>query len=211
MKKLIYSVLLASLLPLQVTWAGQATLQDIQRQWAIANYQMQGKQQVQAFEKLIQDTEAAVNANPQSAELWIWDGIVKSSFGGVKGGLGGLSYAKQSRQSLERALDIEDTALQGSAYTSLGVLYYKVPGWPLGFGSDKKASKLLMKALEINPEGIDPNYFYGDFLLQNGEYQAAEKYLRKAQAAAPRPGRKFADEGRQQEIKAALAVVEKKK
>jgi hypothetical protein len=56
---------------------------------------------------------------------------------------------------------IDPRALQGSAYTSLGSLYYQVPGWPIGFGDDKRAEAMLLKALEINPDGIDPNYFYG--------------------------------------------------
>ena len=195
----------------QPVLAAGSELAEIQSQWAVANYQLSGDAQEKAFENLIAATDAAVKAHPQSAEFWIWDGIVKSSFAGVKGGLGALSYAKQSRHSLERAMQIEDTALQGSAYTSLGVLYYKVPGWPLGFGNDKKARQLLTHALEINPDGIDPNYFYGDFLLQNGDYDAAEKYLNKARAAAPRPDRQLADSGRQREIEAALAIVKKKK
>ena len=47
--------------------------------------------------------------------------------------------------------------LDGSAYNSLGVLYYKVPGWPVGFGDKAKARELLQKALAINPKGIDAN------------------------------------------------------
>jgi Tfp pilus assembly protein PilF len=47
-----------------------------------------------------------------------------------------------------------------------GALYYQVPGWPIGFGDKDKANELLKKALALNPDGIDPNYFYGDFLLK---------------------------------------------
>ena len=36
---------------------------------------------------------------------------------------------------------------RGSAYTSLGTLYFKVPGWPVGFGDEEKAEELLRKAL----------------------------------------------------------------
>ncbi len=39
---------------------------------------------------------------------------------------------KEARASLEAALKIAPEALDGSAYTSLGSLYYQVPGWPLG-------------------------------------------------------------------------------
>ena len=56
-------------------------------------------------------------------------------------------------------------ALDGSAYTSLGTLYYKVPGFPIGFGDHKKARQLLEAALKVNPDGIDSNYFYGEYLF----------------------------------------------
>ena len=59
----------------------------------------------------------------------------------------------------------------------------------MGFGDDDKAEELLTKALAIDPDGIDANYFYGDFLLREKRYGEAEQYLRKAQQAKPRPRR----------------------
>jgi len=80
----------------------------------------------------------------------------------------------------------------------------------VGFGNDKKAVQFLTKALEFNPDGIDPNYFYADYLREKKEFEAAEKYLLKAQNAAPRPNRPVADSGRRQEISLALAEVREK-
>jgi hypothetical protein len=47
---------------------------------------------------------------------------------------------KQARKDFEAAIALDKTALAGSAYTSLGSLYYQVPSWPPGFGSNKKAN-----------------------------------------------------------------------
>lgn len=185
-------------------------LLELQRDWAIANYDKTGDAQEEAFESLLQKSQAATETHPDSAGIWIWDGIIRSSFAGVRGGLGALSLAKESRASLEKAMEIDADALDGSAYTSLGTLYFKVPGWPVGFGSDKKAVKLLQHALTINPEGIDPNYFYADYLIHKKDYEAAESYLQKAQQAAPRAGRERADAGRQAEIREALDTVREK-
>ena len=135
---------------------------------------------------------------------------IESSYAGAKGGLGALSLCKEARGNLEAALKINPKALDGSAYTSLGTLYYKVPGFPLGFGDHDKAGKLLTKALELNPNGIDPNYFYGEFLFEQGKYGEALKYLDKAARAAPRPGRESADKGRHAEINALTAKVKAK-
>jgi len=69
---------------------------------------------------------------------------------------------------------------------------------------------MLTKALEINPDGIDPNYFYGEFLYEEGDYPKALEYLDRAAKAAPRPGREVADKGRQAEIAALTAKVKVK-
>lgn len=68
-----------------------------------------------------------------------------------------------------------------------------------------KALSYLQKALAINPQGIAPNYFYGDYMLEEGEYQKAAAALENALSAPPRPDRPLADAGRRQEVKTALA------
>lgn len=180
---------------------------DIQHNWAEANYQLKDKAQKTRFETLLNEANSVVKGNPDSAEALIWRGIVQSSYAGIKGGLGALGLAKAARADFEQAMKIDDKALNGSAYTSLGTLYFKVPGWPLGFGDNDKAEVLLKKALSINPEGIDSNYFYGVFLLDQRQYEQAEQYLLRAQRAPARPSRPLADKGRQQEIAEALQQV----
>jgi len=187
-----------------------ADIKPLQDRWAEVNYSMAEDDREKAFAKLLADADTVVAQNPGKAEALIWRGIIKSSYANAKGGLGALSVAEASKADLEQALKTDATALQGSAYTSLGVLFAKVPGWPIGFGDEDKAEELLKKALEINPDGIDPNYFYGDYLLSKRDYKGALSYLEKAKAAAPRPGRESADAGRQQEIAMLLAKVQKK-
>ena len=193
-----------------VPLAHAGVLDDVRRlqdRWAEINYQLEGKTQLSAFEQLVSEATALTAANPDAAEAWIWSGIIKSTYAGAKGGLGALALAKASKADLEQALKLDPRALQGSAYTSLGALYYSVPGWPVGFGDDEKAEELLKQALVQNPDGIDSNYFYGSFLITEKRYADARKYLQKAQQAAPREGRALADTGRQQEIADALAAI----
>jgi tetratricopeptide (TPR) repeat protein len=182
-------------------------VQHLQQRWAEINYQLEGKTRLAAFEQLMSEADMITRANPASADAWIWSGIVKSTYAGAKGGLSALALAKASKMDLEQALQLDPTALQGSAYTSLGALYANVPGWPIGFGDDKKAEDLLKQALALNPDGIDSNYFYADYLIQEKRYDEARNYLDKAQRAAPRPGRELADSGRQGEIAAKLRQI----
>lgn len=186
------------------------SLHYLQSQWAEIQYQLPDKERSKALEALAKDADRMSAELPAATEVLIWRGIVYSSWAGAKGGLGALGLAKEARASFERALVQDPTALDGSAYTSLGTLYYKVPGWPIGFGDDKKARTLLQQALTHNPQGIDPNYFWGDYLFEAGQYAEAKAALEKALQAAPRPGRELADEGRRGEIKQLLAKVQAK-
>ena len=185
----------------------QQDIVDIQHAWAKANYDTAEDQQEKAFEELVRQAQAVADSYPDKAEPKVWQAIVLSTQAGVVGGLGALGKVKEARDLLEAAEAIDPNALDGSIYTSLGSLYYQVPGWPIGFGNDDKAEKYLKKALTLNPDGIDPNYFYGDFMLEEGKPQEAMKYFEKAMNAPQRPNRPLADTGRKREIAAKLTKV----
>src|SRR5688572_19979805 len=176
-----------------------ATVEDdvraLQRQWEEIKYQKPKAQQEAAFEALAKSAGTVRDKYPDRVEPEIWYGIVVASYAGAKGGLKALSLAKEAKQAFEHALEVDPKALDGSAYTSLGSLYYQVPGWPIGFGDDDKARQMLETALALNPDGIDPNYFFGDFLYRKGDYEAARQVLEKALKARPRPERPLADAG----------------
>ncbi len=204
--------LLAALLAAANVFAGvDEDVTQVRRGWERIRYELPAAEQAQPLEKLARQAETVMNAYPASAEAAIWHGIVEATYAGAKGGLGGLSAAKLARKSLEQALAMDPNAMQGSAYTSLGTLYYQVPGWPIGFGDDRKALELLRKGLALNPDGIDPNYFYGDYLFRTGDYEGAEAALGKALQAPPRPGRQLADEGRRKEAQELLKKVREKR
>ena len=179
----------------------------LQKQWAIANYETSEADLEKTFELLIKKAEQVVSAYPNKAEPLIWHAIILSSDAGKNGGISALGKVKKARKLLLEAEKINPDALSGSIYTSLGSLYYQVPGWPLGFGDDEQAEKYLKKALQMNPEGIDPNFFYADFLLEVGKKEEAQKYLNKALEAPDRPNRALADQGRRNEIKAKLKQI----
>jgi tetratricopeptide (TPR) repeat protein len=201
---------LASIPAFALTDASRTQLERIQGRWAEINYQTPAAQRESAFADLAQQAERAIAAEPQAAELRIWKGIVLSTWAGAKGGLGALDLVKQAKTELEQALKLDAKALDGSAYTSLGSLYYQVPGWPIAFGDDEKAESMLKTALTLNPNGIDPNYFYGDFLARKKRYREAKAALEKALAAADRPARVSADAGRREEARQLLKAVQAK-
>ena len=187
-----------------------AGIASVQHEWARIHYRLPKDQQDAAFTQLEAQADALDKAYANRAEPKIWKAVVLSTHAGVSGGLGALSKVKAAHDLLLEAEKIDANALNGSIYTSLGSLYYQVPGWPIGFGDDDKAEALLKKALAINPDGIDPNYFYGDFLQRQGRSAEALSVLKKALHAPPRPDRQDADAGRRHEIETLIAAIKAK-
>ncbi|HSB49229.1 MAG TPA: hypothetical protein VLD15_06920 [Burkholderiales bacterium] len=204
--KVILALTCAALVAAAPARAGvEDEVRVLQQEWEKIKYRKPAAEQEKAYQALISTAAGVRSKYAERAEPEIWYGIIVASYAGAKGGFGALSLAKDAKAALEHALQLDPKALSGSAYTSLGSLYYQVPGWPLGFGDDAKARELLDKALAMNPYGIDPNYFLGDYLYRQRDYDGARKALERALQAPPRPDRPLADEGRRAEIRELLA------
>lgn len=208
MKKIIISLFFLIFSQTAFSASMMEQVSAIQKQWAVIKYQTDEASQSEAFEKLIVQADTLIEAYPNQAEPLIWSAIVYSTYAGAVGGVKSVTKAlpavKQSRDLLLQAEAIDSNALGGSAMTSLGALYYQVPGWPLAFGDKEKAREYLEKAVQINENGLDANYFYGDFLVDRKEYAKAVTVLQRAMAAPPLDQRPVADQGRREEIQALL-------
>jgi len=207
-----WNVFLTGLFMLVVTGSATATTDEntamttLQQDWAVAKYSTQGKDRKKAFEALTQEADKLVSAFPDQAAAHIWAGIVYSTYAGEVSMFSAGKQVKRARGELEAALKIDPTALNGSAYTSLGALLYQIPGF-MG-GDEKEAEVMLKKGLELNKDGIDSNYFYGAFLIEQDRYDEARVYLEKAAAAPDRPHRELADQGRRGEIATAMKEIQ---
>lgn len=190
-------------LPAHATPADAAVV-ELQHDWETIRYRSAPAEREKLFEMLAVKAHKVSETHAGRADPLVWEGIILSSLAGEKGGLGALSLVKQAKALYELAISIDGNALDGSAYSSLGVLYYKVPGWPIGFGDKAKAKELLLKALAINPKGIDPNFFYAEYLMDIKQPLQAIAHLERALDAPRRLGRQIADTGRRAEASALL-------
>ena len=207
-----YIMLLALTLSFSTACAAtpmDASIAQLQHEWATANYKTPENDREAALEKLVVAAHQVTESNPGRAEPLIWEGIITSTLAKYQSIFSAGGTAKSARDLLLAAEKIDPNALEGSALTSLGSLYYKVPSFG-SFGDHKKAREYLERSLKISPNGIDQNYFYADFLLGEGEYAKAVEYFKKALNAPARPGREDADAGRRSDINAGLKKAEKK-
>ena len=214
-KKIVISLFLYGIY-MQASLAGvDEDVFQLKKTWEQLKYKTPLSEQEKGFELLLNQSEKVTAKYPGKAEALLWQGIIEGTFAGVRNGIRGqlaaLSLVKDAKQHFEQAIQIDSQGSNGAAYTSLGSLYYQVPPWPIAYGDNDKAKNMLLKGLEINPDGIDANYFYGEFLFKTGELNKATEFLKKALLAEPREGREIADEGRKKEINDLLKKISDKK
>ncbi len=179
-------------------------IQQVQKEWARIKYTVDKKQHENALKNLALKASAIRKLHPDNADAHLWEGIVLSTYAGAIGTLRALDAVTESRDALEKSLKIDPEASKGAASTYLGTLYVLVPEWPIAFGDLDLAKQYLDKAIMLNPDDIDANLYYGDFLKKKKKYKQAEVFYKKALSAPARPGREVADEGRRNEAKERL-------
>lgn len=185
-----------------------AQVQRINNEWARIKYQVRGSDAQYNQLAALERQAAAVSAKyPGKAEPLLWQGIVTSEEAAVASTFKQLGLAKSARAVLQRAYSIDPRGSHGGVAMSLGVLYYKVPGWPIAFGDAAKAKGFLQASLAADPNGLDANWFYGDYLYAQGQKAAAKTYLQKALRAPADPSRPVWDAGRRGEVRNLLKKI----
>lgn len=203
MKK--YALALVLILLAAPALAARGDISTLRTAWAEIKYQETDRDaQIEKFDRLAAQAEVLVKANPDDAGLKAWQGTILSSEAAAINGISALPKLKKAKTLLEYAIAQDDKVENGFAHAVLGALYDRVPGWPIAFGDSDKAEAHLKRALALDPDGIDTNFYYGDFLVRHGKYAEAVPVLEKALTAPARAERKLADDGRKGEIKVAL-------
>ena len=189
-----------------LAWSVNAqSLPDLIHTWEKANFQLEGEAQKVAFDGLLEEAAALRKEHSQSAEHMLWAGIIESSYAGEIGGLSALGHAKQAKKDFEAALELDSGAVKAAALGSLGTLYSKVPGWPIGFGSGKKARAFFEQAENEGANTLDFFVMYAEFALDQNDTMLARRLLEKAEMVPTRPDRQITDAARHEERKALVA------
>jgi tetratricopeptide (TPR) repeat protein len=142
----------------------------------------------------------------------VWVGIITSeqaSFANDNGSpIKALQFAKRARDILEEVEKTNPETMDAGAPTTLGVLYDRVPGFPIGFGDKDRARYYLQEAIRSAPNGLDANFFYGDFLFKLGERSEAAKILERALTLPELSNRPLWDKSLRAAIRQTLSEIQ---
>jgi cytochrome c-type biogenesis protein CcmH/NrfG len=191
-----------------------ADILQIALDWEHIKFEVQNAdEQEMKMAALAEHAGTLLQQYPNQPEPTIWLGILISEQASManenSSPVKALRLALKARDILTEAEKVDPVALDAGAPTSLGVLYYRVPSFPLGFGDKTKARHLLEEATANAPSGLDANYFYGDFLFQQKEYPGAAIVLKHALALPAHPERPIWDRSRRLVIQELLAKLPK--
>ncbi len=180
MKKIFFVVFCLLFTNLSFATALDSALQKIESKWELAEHNYPENQRKQEFNSLLDQARNLAAQFPNKAEPLILQACIILTRAKIESSFNALNSVRKAKNLLEQAIAINPKADRGSAFVTLGVLYYKVPGWPIAFGDNNKAETMLKRALSINPKGIDSNYYYAEYLLSQNKSEQAARYLAKA-------------------------------
>ena len=142
----------------------------------------------------------------------VWVGIITSEQASIANDNGSpvkaLGLAKRARDILEEVEKTNPETMDAGAPTTLGVLYDRVPGFPIGFGDKARARYYLQEAIRNAPNGLDANFFYGDFLFKLGERSEAARLLERALTLPELSNRPLWDRSLRASIRQTLSEIQ---
>ncbi|MGI9213238.1 MAG: hypothetical protein ACR2HF_12280 [Methylococcaceae bacterium] len=186
-----------------------ALVDRVQEEWEEVFYSdTEEQQQAIRYQDFLTRLTALETQYPKAASPKVLKAMVLCTYAGTQIGLSTLELIDKARELLQQAITLDPKALKGSAYITLGNLYQRLPGWPISFGDDHLAKTYLETALKLFPEAMDTNYFYGSFLVDQGQYEEAVRYLGKADQIPLPASPGIADQKLKQHIHHAIRAAE---
>lgn len=120
-------------------------------------------EQADWFATAVAYAERAVETHPGGVDGRYWHALTLGRLGETQGVLRSLSVVSEMRRELETVLELAPD--HAGAHFALGMLYYRLPGWPLSFGDNNRALEYMTAAVELAPDNTTYRLGLAELLL----------------------------------------------
>jgi hypothetical protein len=137
--------------------------------------------QERQMENLVQRAGKIAEQYENIPDPIIWVGIITSEQASLASDNGSpmkaLKLARRARDILEKVEKTNPETMDAGAPTTLGLLYDRVPGFPIGFGDTARARHYLQEAIRSAPNGLDANFFTATSSISMANSVKPSKFL----------------------------------
>ena len=131
---------------------------------------------MQLFQNCIVIADQALALDANDIGGLYWKAAAMGKLAKDTGILNALRMIRPMERILLKVVTLDEKYENAGGHRALGRMYYKLPGFPISFGSNQKALTHLKRAHELFPKDIITRAFYAEALYDEGRKEDARKH-----------------------------------
>lgn len=153
------------------------------------------ERRVQLFENAIKTADQALALNANDVRGLFWKAAAMGKVAEDSGIINALRMLRPMESMLLKVIELDEHYENAGAHRALGRMYHQLPGFPISFGSNRKALMHLKRAHELFPRDVITRAFYAELLYDSGRKAEARKHAEfvLATPVADEDAREFAE------------------
>lgn len=145
-------------------------------QFMEAQLERDKNRRIQLFENCIAVADHALVLNASDVRGLFWKAAAMGKMAEDSGIVNALRMIGPMENLLLRVVALDEQYENAGAHRALGRIYHKLPGFPISFGSNRKALIHLERAHELFPRDVITRAFYAELLYDVGRKEEARKH-----------------------------------
>ncbi|GJL76578.1 TRAP transporter TatT component family protein [Nitrosomonas sp.] len=145
-------------------------------EYANAEVETEKSKRIELYKICIDTADKALAVNPDEVGALYWKAIAMGKLSEETGILNALRMTRAMERLFLRVIALDENYGHAGGHKALGRMYYKLPGFPISFGSKEKALFHLKRAYELYPNDIIVRSFYAELLFDMGQKHEARKH-----------------------------------
>ncbi len=145
-------------------------------EYANAEVEIEKSKRIELYKTCIDTADKALAINPDEVGALYWKAIAMGKLSEESGFINALRMTRTMERLFLRVIALDENYDQAGGHKALGRMYFRLPGFPISFGSKEKALFHLKKAYALYPNDIIVRSFYAELLFDTGQKHEARKH-----------------------------------